>query len=37
VRSALADYADTRPRILTEQFTDYVVQAGGRGAGTRVH
>ena len=37
VRSALADYADTRRRILPEQFSDYVVQAGGRGAGTRVH
>ena len=37
VRSALADYADTRPRILPEQFSDYVVQAGGVGAGTRVH
>ncbi len=37
VRSALADYADTRRRILPDQFSDYVVQAGGRGAGTRVH
>jgi hypothetical protein len=37
VLSALADYADTRRRILPEQFSDYVVQAGGRGAGTRVH
>ncbi len=37
VRAALADYADTRPRILPEQFSDYVVQAGGVGAGTRVH
>ena len=37
VRSALADYADTRPRILPEQFRDYVVQSGGVGAGTRVH
>ena len=37
VRSALADYADTRPRILPEQFSDYVVQSGGVGAGTRVH
>ncbi len=37
VRSALADYTDTRPRILPEQFSDYVVQSGGRGAGTRVH
>ena len=37
VRTALADYRDTRPRILPEQFSDYVVQAGGVGAGTRVH
>jgi hypothetical protein len=37
VRSALADYVDTRPRILPEQFSDYRVEAGGRGAGTRVH
>ena len=37
VRSALADYADTRPRILPEQFSDYRVESGGRGAGTRVH
>jgi hypothetical protein len=37
VHSALADYAHTRQRILPEQFSDYVVQSGGRGAGTRVH
>ena len=37
VRSALADYADTRPRILPEQFSDYRVESGGQGAGTRVH
>ena len=37
VRAALADYADTRPRILPEQFSDYRVQSGGTGAGTRVH
>ena len=37
VRSALADYVDIRPRILPEQFRNYVVQAGARGAGTRVH
>ncbi len=37
VRSALADYVDTRPRLLPEQFSDYRVEAGGRGAGTRVH
>jgi hypothetical protein len=37
VRSALADYEGTRPRVLPEQFTDYRVEAGGQGAGTRVH
>ena len=37
VRSALADYVDTRPRLLPEQFSDYRVETGGRGAGTRVH
>jgi hypothetical protein len=37
VRSALADYEGTRPRILPEQFTDYRVESGGQGAGTRVH
>ncbi|MFP5372855.1 MAG: SRPBCC family protein [Actinomycetes bacterium] len=37
VRSALADYAGTRPRLLPEQFSDYRVESGGQGAGTRVH
>ena len=37
VLTALADYAGTRPRLLPEQFTDYRVEAGGQGAGTRVH
>jgi hypothetical protein len=37
VRAALADYAGTRPRILPEQFSEYRVEAGGQGAGTRVH
>lgn len=36
VRSALADYAGTRRRVLPEQFSDYRVEAGGQGAGTRV-
>jgi hypothetical protein len=36
VRHALADYAGTRPRILPEQFSDYRVESGGTGAGTRV-
>ena len=35
VRQALADYVTTRPRILPEQFSDYRVEAGGEGAGTR--
>ena len=37
VLTALADYAGTRPRLLPEQFSEYRVEAGGRGAGTRVH
>jgi hypothetical protein len=37
VLTALADYAVTRPRLLPEQFSDYRVEAGGQGAGTRVH
>ena len=37
VRAALADYAVTRPKVLPEQFSEYRVDAGGEGAGTRVH
>ncbi len=37
VRAGLADYAGTRSRVLPEQFTDYRLEAGGRGSGTRVH
>ena len=37
VRAALADYAKVRPRILTEQFSEYRVESGGHGAGTRAH
>ncbi|MGY1854975.1 SRPBCC family protein [Modestobacter sp. SYSU DS0290] len=37
VRAALADYAVTRPRILPEQYSEYRVDAGGTGAGTRAH
>ena len=37
MRAALADYEGTRPRILPEQFSDYRVESGGQGAGTRVH
>ena len=37
VRSALADYEGTRRRILPEQFSEYRVETGGQGAGTRVH
>ena len=36
VRSALADYAGTRPRILPEQFSGYRLESGGQGAGTQV-
>jgi Polyketide cyclase / dehydrase and lipid transport len=34
--AALADYEDVRPRLVTEKFLDYRVEAGGQGAGTRV-
>jgi Polyketide cyclase / dehydrase and lipid transport len=37
VQAALADYAEVRPRILTPEFTDYRVESGGQGAGTRAH
>src|SRR3954467_1245096 len=37
VRAALADYETVRPTILTEHYRDYRVEAGGTGAGTRVH
>jgi hypothetical protein len=37
VRAALADYATTRPAVLPEQYSEYRVDAGGEGAGTRVH
>ena len=37
VHAALADYEGARRRILTEQFSDYRVESGGQGAGTRVH
>ncbi|GAA1862020.1 SRPBCC family protein [Pseudonocardia ailaonensis] len=34
VLGAVADYAQTRPRILTEQYSDYAVLSGGQGEGT---
>lgn len=37
VRAALADYTTIRPTILTDAYRDYRVEAGGQGAGTRVH
>jgi hypothetical protein len=37
VRAALADYATTRPAVLPEQYSEYRLDAGGQGAGTRVH
>lgn len=36
VRAALADYAQTRPKILTANFSEYQVREGGTGAGTTV-
>ncbi|GAA4664787.1 MULTISPECIES: SRPBCC family protein [Amycolatopsis] len=35
VRELVADYAGTRPQILTEQYRDYEVTEGGQGAGTK--
>ena len=37
VKQALADYTDTRPKLLTEHFSEYEVREGGTGAGTKVH
>ena len=37
VLAALTDYEGVRRRILPEQFSDYRVESGGHGAGTRVH
>lgn len=37
VVTALADYNQTRPAILPEQYRDYRVLSGGQGAGTQVH
>ncbi|MCZ2810524.1 SRPBCC family protein [Modestobacter sp. VKM Ac-2979] len=37
VRAALADYEVTRPKVLPEQYSEYRVDAGGQGAGTKVH
>jgi len=37
VIAALRDYAETRPRLLPEQFSQYRVESGGQGAGTRVY
>jgi uncharacterized protein YndB with AHSA1/START domain len=37
VTAALQDYSSVRPRILTDRYSDYRVEAGGQGAGSRVH
>ena len=37
VRAALADYAGARRQAMPEQFSEYRVESGGQGAGTRVH
>jgi hypothetical protein len=34
VRSVVADYSESRPKILTEHYRDYKVLSGGTGAGT---
>src|SRR5438067_1033319 len=35
VRALVADYTETRPKILTEHYRDYAVTEGGTGAGTK--
>lgn len=35
VRALVADYAETRPKILTQHYRDYQVLEGGTGAGTK--
>ncbi|MFJ4682346.1 SRPBCC family protein [Streptomyces sp. NPDC091377] len=37
VFDALADYSDTRAKLLPEQFSEYEVREGGDGEGTLVH
>ncbi|MFF3378966.1 SRPBCC family protein [Streptomyces sp. NPDC002680] len=37
VFDALADYSGTRPKVLSEQFSEYEVREGGDGEGTLVH
>jgi hypothetical protein len=37
VRAALSDYESVRPEILTDHYSDYRVEQGGHGAGSRVH
>ncbi|WP_431041492.1 SRPBCC family protein [Streptomyces sp. P1-3] len=37
VFDALADYSDTRAKLLTEHFSEYDVREGGDGEGTLVH
>lgn len=37
VRTAIADYRTTRPKILTEHYSEYELRSGGQGAGTEVH
>lgn len=36
VHTALLDYEQVRPALLTEEFTDYRVHGGGQGGGTEV-
>ncbi|MGA6222170.1 SRPBCC family protein [Streptomyces umbrinus] len=37
VFDALADYTGTRPKVLSEHFSEYEVRAGGDGEGSLVH
>lgn len=37
VRALVADYTDTRPKILTDHYREYQVLQGGSGDGTKAH
>lgn len=36
VRAVLSDYLESRPKMLTEHYSEYEVRAGGTGAGTQL-
>lgn len=35
--TAVADYRETRPKVLPENYSEYEVRSGGTGEGTEVH